>query len=166
MSSAQAGFKLSRTTTMLWRHSKGAPKAFLPLLTGSFDAVFSECASEKDEEKGFQGLGDLIAYLSSSTQSKDVVVPFINKILEQDYSKFGEEKSAKNRVGHFLVEAMRLANFTLHDTTVLKSFKKSFDQMGVEWKGDPEKCIAHATFSALGFLTDHETGVGYVYTSV
>jgi hypothetical protein len=65
-------------------------------------------------------------------------------------------------VGFFLVEAMRLANLTLHNSDILKKFAAKFESIG-PCKGQTADCIAHATFNGLAYMKNDG---GYVYMAI
>jgi hypothetical protein len=114
-----------------------------------------------DPKLFFDDLGKGLAELSETTQDTDKLKELAKKALALDYREF--LNICKHEVGTFLVELMRVCNQNLHDRGLLKGFRAKLEAMGMPWKGDPDECIEHVTFSDLSYRMNDG---GYVHTQV
>lgn len=109
----------------------------------------------------FEDLGKGLAELHETELDRDQLKALARLALEADYRELVRE--CKHEVGTFLVELMRVCNQNLHDRGLLVSFRRKLEELGIPWKGQPDECIEHITFSGLQYMKGDG---GYVYTAV
>ena len=62
-----------------------------------------------------------------------------------------QDHEFQDAVADFLTEALRVCNFTVHDSAVVRYFIDLFRKCGIVVAGNPDQCAEHATFDVLGY---------------
>lgn len=115
----------------------------------------------KDRGDFYQLAGNLLAELSEREQDKEIVNKFVTAVLAANFLDVADK--SRHETGKFLVETVRLCNFTFHDSGKLAALKELCENVGIPWKGEADKCIKLATFSGLDYMAHNG---GYIACAV
>jgi hypothetical protein len=91
----------------------------------------------------------------SNEANNKVAEPIYNMIRENKallQSVAAQDQEDKDTVGEFMTEALRSYNFARHDSAAIRDFMVMLKDMNIAVHGEPEKCIAVASFAGLAYL--------------